>query len=69
MLTEEYVLRKYGGVDNNSLNQVLNLVSNNDRDESKIEDFNIIKHSPYFNNNEFIAFCIERRQTFHYFKS
>ena len=42
MSTEEYVLRKYGGVNNNSFNQVLNLVNNNDRDESKIEYFNII---------------------------
>ena len=64
MSTEEYVLRKYGGVNNNSLNQVLNLVNNNDRDESEIEDFNIIKHSPYVNNNEFISFCIERRKHF-----
>ena len=64
MSTEEYVVRKYGGVNNNSLNQVLNLVNNNDHDKSKIEDFNIIKHSPYVNNNEFIYFCRERRKHF-----
>ena len=58
MSTEEYVLRKYGGVNNNSLNQVLNLVNNNDR------DFRIIKHSPYVTDNEFISFCIERRKHF-----
>ena len=64
MSTEGYVLRKYGGVNKNSLNQVLNLVNNNDHDESKIEDFNIIKHSPNVNNNEFTSFCTERRKHF-----
>ena len=62
MSTEEYVLRKYGGVNNNSLNQVLNLVNNKDRDESKIEDFSIIQHSPHVKNNEFISLRIERRK-------
>ena len=64
MSTEEYVLRKYGGVNNNSLNQVLDLVNDNNHDESKIEDFNIIRHSSYVNNNEFISFFTERRKHF-----
>ena len=64
MSTEEYVLKKYGGVNNNSLNQVLKIVNDNDLGESKIENFNIIKHSPYVNNNEFISFCTERRKHF-----
>ena len=50
-----------GGVDTNSLNHVLN-IGNNEDDEDNISDITLIRHSPYVNSDEFVSFCLERKQ-------
>ena len=64
MSTEQLLLRKYGGVNKNSLNHVLNIVNTDDEDESTVSDVTLIKHSPYVNNDEFLSFCLERAKDF-----
>lgn len=54
------LLRRYGGVQNNYLCDVLN-EANADENSNEIS---ILKHSPYLNNNEFISFCEQKRNDF-----
>ena len=66
MSAEQKLLSKYGGVDANSLNHVFNIVNNKD-DEKNISDITLIKHSPYVNSDEFVSFCLERKNKFNIF--
>ena len=69
MSTEQKLLGKYGGVDTNSLNHVLN-IGNNEDDEENISDITMITliiHSPYVNSDEFVLFCLERKNKFNIF--
>ena len=66
MSTELKLLGKYGGVDINSLNHVLN-IGNNENDEENISDMTLIKHSSYVNSDEFVSFCLERKNKFNIF--
>ena len=59
MSIETTLLSEYGGMQINSLNNVLNVDVT--KDDNAIE---IIKHSPYFDNEQLIKFCIERKSEF-----
>ena len=60
MLPDEILLTKYGGMNINSLNNVLNMAIN----ENEENEIPLIKHSPYVNSDELISFCIEKANNF-----
>ena len=60
MLPDEILLTKYGGMNINSLNNVLN-VARNKKEENEIP---LLKHSPYVNTDELIPFCEEKANNF-----
>ena len=57
---DENILTKYGGMNINHLNNVLN-VAINKNEETEIY---LIKHSPYVNTDELMSFCVEKANNF-----
>ena len=60
MLPDEILLTKYGGMNINSLNNVLNVAINKNEEN----EMPLIKHSPYINTDELISFCVEKANNF-----
>ena len=42
-------------------------IGNNEDDEENISDITLIKQSPYVNSDEFVSFCLERKNNFNIF--
>ena len=66
MSTEQKLLSKYGGVDTNTLDHVFN-IGNNEDDEAYMNNITSDKHSSYVNSDEFVSFCLERRNKYNIF--
>ena len=66
MSTEQKLLSKYGCVDTNTLDHVFNICNNED-DEAYMSNITLDKHSSYVNSDEFVSFCLERRNKFNIF--
>ena len=60
MLPCEILLTKYGGMNINYLNNVLNVAIN----ENVKNEIPLIKHSPYVNTDELISIFVEKANNF-----
>ena len=61
VITEENILRNFGGVNYNSLLKVLNYDDENESHESEID---VIKHSPYFSHEGLLNELSSQKGTF-----